>query len=104
MDGGLVCQNMKSMYNSIIVHDPLCGSVIPLPPVRAHRTSQSFLKLDMVVDSISLNFKMILINHCFGDLRDPGLTAEERSSILKDTLLCIYDSATKKWQSCVICR
>jgi hypothetical protein len=72
-----------------------------LPIVPDHRTSESSPKLLMIVDSLSMDFKILLINYEFDIeiLEDPTTSLEDRLLILNDPLMCIYDSDTNEWRS-----
>jgi hypothetical protein len=55
----------------------------------------------MIVDSLSMDFKILLINYEFDIeiLEDPTTSLEDRLLILNDPLMCIYDSDTNEWRS-----
>jgi hypothetical protein len=69
MDGGLFCHFIETetslenrIWRQIMVYNPIAKTMKELPIVPNHRTSESSPKLLMVVDSVSLDFKILLIN------------------------------------------
>lgn len=105
MDGGLVCQYSLSRRgggNSIVVYNPIGKTLKELPTVPDHYTSKEYPELHMIVDTTSQSFKIFLINHNFNDsefLADPGSNQEDRSMLLNDPLVRVYDSTTNEWKS-----
>ncbi|KAG0566710.1 hypothetical protein KC19_7G082600 [Ceratodon purpureus] len=105
MDGGLVCQySLKKRREglAIVVYNPIGKTLKELPTAPCHSSSTEFPELHMIVDSSSQSFKIFLINHNFNNvefLACPGISQEDRSKLLNDPLVRVYDSITNKWKS-----
>lgn len=72
MDGGLVCQFTETdtiledqIWRQIMVYNPIGKTMKELPIIPDHMTSDTRPMLLMVVDNISLDFKILLINYNF---------------------------------------
>ncbi|KAG0614577.1 hypothetical protein M758_6G187800 [Ceratodon purpureus] len=121
MDGGLIFQILESwktntedsprprLWNQIVVYNPIAKTLKRLPIVPGHRghptapntATTACSKLHMVVDGVSQDFKIFLINHFQARILDSPevISFEERSRILSDPLMRVYDSATNEWRS-----
>ena len=98
MDGGLVCQISKTEADpgfSIIVFNPIADTLREIPSLPAH-VAPEFAEVNLVVDSVAQQFKVLLINHV---VYTPSCQSDHGGKIEDDPLVSIYDSATNEWRS-----